>query len=843
MSGRCFRPLLTGAFVLAVAGSIPLAADRQAARGGAVAPHVASSKAPAASEPADQAVLQQYCVTCHSARTAAGSLSLEGLDPTRVSDHADIWEKVVRKLRTGAMPPQGVRRPDAPTLERLRVALERDLDRAVAAHPDPGRSVLRRLNRTEYANAVQDALALPIGEVASMLPPDNSGFGFDNIGDLLGVSPALLERYLVAADRISALALGDPKAAPVARVYRVRQDRSQDRHIEGLPLGTVGGVLATPTLPVDGEYVIQARLFRNNLGTTRGLEYPHRVEISVDGERVHLASIGGDADLLASVGNPTSAGDAVDARLGVRVTLAAGPRSIAAAFLYRTSAQDSERLQSFVRSSFDTTESAGHPHIESLTVTGPFNPTGTAETPSRRRILTCKPSTAADGTAPASDAARSRRSSAEVDASEGACARQIVSTVARRLYRRPVTDVELTRLLQFYETGRAKGGFESGIQMALRRILASPAFVFRAEPNPSNVPAGASYRLSDLELATRLSFFLWSSIPDDELLDLASRQRLSTPAEYARQVRRMLADPRASRLVENFAGQWLQLRNLITIAPNSDDFPDFDDNLRDAFRRETEMLVESVMREDRSILDLLTADYTFVNERLARHYGIPNIYGSQFRRVPVADEARRGLLGQGSILAVTSYATRTSPVLRGKWILDNLLGMPPPPPLPNVPPLEDSAGNTPRTVRQQMEAHRANAVCASCHKLMDPLGLALENFDAVGAWRTRDGGGPIDATTQLFDGTQVDGVATLRQALLQRPDVFATTVTEKLMIYALGRGLQPSDMPVVRGIVTDAARHNYRLSAIIEGIAGSVPFRMRLKPAAVERTVARQGAR
>jgi hypothetical protein len=621
----------------------------------------------------------------------------------------------------------------------------------------------------------------------------------------------------VAADRISALALGDPKAAPVARVYRVRQDRSQDRHIEGLPLGTVGGVLATPTLPVDGEYVIQARLFRNNLGTTRGLEYPHRVEISVDGARVHLASIGGDADLLASVSNPTSAGDAVDARLGVRVTLAAGPRSIAAAFLHRTSAQDSERLQSFVRSSFDTTESAGHPHIESLTVTGPFNPTGTAETPSRRRILTCKPTTAAD---------------------EATCARQIVSTVARRLYRRPAADVEMTRLLQFYETGRAKGSFESGIQMALRRILASPAFVFRAEPNPSNVPAGASYRLSDLEIATRLSFFLWSSIPDDELLDVASRQRLSTPAEYSRQVRRMLADPRASRLVENFAGQWLQLRNLITIAPNSDDFPDFDDNLRDAFRRETELLVESVMREDRSILDLLTADYTFVNERLARHYGFPNVYGSQFRRVPVADEARRGLLGQGSILAVTSYATRTSPVLRGKWILDNLLGMPPPPPLPNVPPLEDSAGNTPRTVRQQMEAHRANAVCASCHKLMDPLGLALENFDAVGAWRTRDAGGPIDATTQLFDGTQVDGVATLRRALLQRPDVFATTVTEKLMIYALGRGLQPSDMPVVRGIVAEAARRNYRLSAIIEGIAGSVPFRMRLKPAAAQGTVA-----
>ena len=804
---------------LTLAGSIPLAADRQASRTQAPATPAASAKAAAAREPADAAVLQQYCVTCHSERTAAGSLSLEGLDPTHVSEHADTWEKVVRKLRTGAMPPQGARRPDAATLERLRVSLEQDLDRAVATQPDPGRSVLRRLNRTEYANAVQDALALPIGEVASMLPPDNSGFGFDNIGDLLGVSPALLERYLVAADRISALALGDPKAAPVARVYRVRQDRSQDRHIEGLPLGTVGGVLATPTLPVDGEYLIQARLFRNNLGTTRGLEYPNRVEISVDGERVHLAPVGGDTDLLASAANPTSAGDAVDARLSVRVRLAAGPRAIAAAFLHRTSAQDSERLQSFVRSSFDTTESAGHPHIESVTVTGPFNPTGAGETPSRRRILACKPSTAAD---------------------EAACARQIISTVARRLYRRPVADVELTRLQQFYETGRAKGSFETGIQMALRRILASPAFVFRAEPNPSSVQAGASYRLSDLEIASRLSFFLWSSIPDDELLDAASRQRLTTPAEYTRQVRRMLADPRASRLVVNFAGQWLQLRNLITIAPNSDDFPDFDDNLREAFRRETEMLVESVMREDRSILDLLTADYTFVNERLAQHYGIPNVYGSQFRRVPLADEARRGLLGQGSILAVTSYATRTSPVLRGKWILDNLLGMPPPPPLPNVPPLEESAGTTPRTVRQQMEAHRANAVCASCHKLMDPLGLALENFDAIGAWRTRDAGGVIDATTQLFDGTQVDGVTTLRRALLQRPDVFATTLTEKLMIYALGRGLQPSDMPIVRGIVAGAARRGYRLSAIIEGIAGSVPFRMRVKPDAAQGTLARR---
>jgi len=778
----------------------------------AAGPQGAALRHSPASVPAQyRAVLDQYCVACHNERVkttaTASGLILDRLDLAKVADEAEVWEKVVRKLRTGAMPPQGARRPDQGTYDHLIAWLETELDRAAASHPQPGRPSLRRLNRAEYAHAIRDLLALNV-DVASFLPPDDSAFGFDNIADLLGVSPALLERYLGAADRISALAVGDPETAPGSETYRIRQDRSQDQHLEGLPFGTVGGVLVHHTFPLDGEYRFQLALYRTNLEAIRGLEHPHQVEITVDGERVYLGTVGGDAEGGAT-GSITDRSDAIDARLQVRVPVRAGPRAVGATFIRKIGA-GTERLRPFLRSSAGTYDATGRPHLETLTITGPFHATGPGDTPSRRRIFTCRPARVAE---------------------EKPCATKILSLLARRAYRRPVTDADLARLLAFYQDGRQRGSFDTGIQMALRRILASPTFVFRVEDDPTQLAPGTIHRVTDVELASRLSFFLWSSIPDDTLLELASQGKLRRPAVLEQQVRRMLADPRADALVRNFAGQWLHVRNLRTIVPNHDEFPDFDDTLREAFQRETELFFESVMREDRNVLDLLQADYTFVNERLAKHYGLPHVYGSHFRRVTLTlnDDARRGLLGKGSILLVTSHADRTAPVLRGKWILENLLGTPPPRPPQNVPPLEENVeGAEPRTMREQMEAHRANPACASCHQIMDPLGFALENFDAVGAWRTHEVGIPIDATGQLTDGSTVDGVAALRQALVERPAVFVSVLTEKLLTYALGRGLQHSDMPVVRGIIREAARRDYRFSSLILGVAQSVPFQMRV---------------
>jgi mono/diheme cytochrome c family protein len=747
--------------------------------------------------------LDQYCVSCHNARTLSGGLSFADLDPALVAPHADRWEKVVRKLKTGTMPPPGMPRPEPAAAVRLKGWVEAELDRA--APVNPGRPLLRRLNRAEYANAVRDLLDLRV-DVRTLLPADDAAFGFDNVGDLLVVSPALIERYLDTADRVSALALGDPATAAAAHTYNVRGDQSQDRHIEGLPIGTVGGLAVQHTFPLDGEYEFKLSLFRTNLEAIRGLEHQHQIEIAVDGARIFLGSVGGPQDAGGGRDESiTDRSDAIDARLKVRVPVKAGPRLVTAAFIQKSGA-GTNRLRPFVRSNSGTYDSTGRPHIETLTVAGPFNATGPGDTPSRRRILTCTPTTAAG---------------------EGGCATKILSALARRAYRRPVAPADVARLLAFYREGRQKGGFETGIQLALRRMLASPSFVFRTENDPAGAAPGSAYRVSDLELATRLSFFLWSSIPDETLLSLAERGRLREPAVRAAQVRRMLADPRSQGLVDNFAGQWLHLRNLQTVAPNSDEFPDFDNDLRSGFRRETELFFASVMHEDRSVVDLMTADYTFVNERLARHYGIPNVYGSHFRRVTVADEARRGLLGKGSILLATSHADRTAPVLRGKWILENLLGTPPPPPPAAVPPLEPPAGAAPKTVRERMEAHRASPACASCHRAMDPIGFAMENLDAVGAWRTRDGGVPIDASGQLTDGTLVNGVVELRQALLRRPEVFVGTLTEKLMIYALGRGLQHHDMPTVRRITREAASKGYRFSAIVAGIIESQPFLMR----------------
>jgi mono/diheme cytochrome c family protein len=803
-----------------------------------------------------QKTVTTYCVTCHNDRLKTGGLALDRPELANVAAHADVWEKVIRKVRTGMMPPAGAPRPGAAERDALLSSLAGTLDEAARLSPKPGRPLVHRLNRAEYANAIRDVLALEI-DAAALLPPDDSSAGFDNNADVLGVSPVLLESYLTAAERITALALGARDIPPAGEIYRVRQDESQDRHVPGLPIGTVGGLLIERTLPLDGEYQFRVTLFRTNLGTMRGLEYEQQLEISVDGERVHLASFGGDKEIAASSDNPTTTGDAVDGRFTARVRLTAGPHKIGVAFVEKTHALNTRRLQNYVRSSSDTIDFSGYPHIDEVILTGPFNATGAARTPSRRRLFVCQPAsapsgrqatrpaalagrsapqTASAGQARGAGAAPSRRSSDAIDPSEVGCARQILATVARRAYRADASEKDIATLMDFFQEGRKDGGsFDSGIDLALRRVLASPKFIFRTERDPAGLAAGAAYRVSDFDLASRLSFFLWSSIPDDELLDAASRGTLNRPATFDRQVRRMLTDQRSGSLIDNFLGQWLQLRNLKTKQPNSHEFPDFDDNLRQALHTETELFFSSIIREDRSVLDLMNADYTFVNERLARHYGIPYVYGSHFRRVTLADDTRRGLLGKGAVLMVTSHPHRTSPVLRGKWVLENILGAPPPPPPDVVPPFqEETEAAKPQSVRERLEVHRRNPACAGCHRMIDPAGLALENFDAVGAWRTRDGGTRgtlVDASGQLVDGTKVDGVVALRQALMREPEIFVGTVTEKLLTYALGRGLTASDMPAVRAIVRDARRDNYRFSSIVLGIVRSVPFQMR----AVER--------
>ena len=758
-----------------------------------------------------QATLQQYCVSCHNSRLKSGNLAIDQLDINNLNHDAESWEKVVRKLRVGAMPPRSARRPDATTANALIAWLEGELDRSGTGNP--GRPTLRRLNRAEYANAIRDLLALDV-DVTSLLPPDGAAFGFDNVADAQGSSPALLQAYLAAARKISAVAVGDARIAVGSDTYTARQDLSQDVHLDGLPLGTVGGLRATHTFPLDGEYEFQVRLYRTNLSAMRGLEDPQEVELTVDGERILSASIGGDQDLIALQTNPTDTSDAIEAsRLRVRRFVKAGQREVAAAFLEKTSPTfETHRLQRFIRDFANPFDAEGAPHVLSIAVQGPFNAKGAA-TPPSPRVFTCTPAHAAD---------------------EAGCARRILSTLAGRAYRRPVSTAETTDLMSSYEQGRSNGSFQTGVQFGLRRILASPSFVFRAEAEPASVATGTAYRVSELELASRLSFFLWSTLPDEELTRVAREGRLGQPAALRGETRRMLADPSSSAFVSNFAGQWLHLRNLRSITPNSDLFPDFDDNLRQAFRREAELFFESVLRENRSVLDLMTADYTFVNERLARHYGIDGVFGSGFRRVQLKDPARHGLLGKGAVLLATSHPTTTSPVLRGKWVLENIMGTPPPAPPADLDTAlkTDPPGSAPRTMRAQMERHRTSPVCASCHQTMDPIGFALENFDVVGKWRAEDRAGlALDTADVLTDGTSVDGVSSLRQSLLRRPDVFVQTLTEKLLIYALGRGLTAEDMPVVRKIVRDAAQQQYRFTALLDGIVASAPFQMRLKVA------------
>ena len=753
----------------------------------------------------------RYCEPCHNDKARVG-LTLQSADFNNIPAGAEIWEKVIRKLRAGAMPPQGAPRPDKAALDGFASLLEASLDQAAETKPNPGDATMHRLNRAEYANAIRDLLGLEI-DATAILPPDDESSGFDNIADVLRVSPALMERYLSASWNISRLAVGNRHVTPATTTYRVRPDLSQDQHIEGLPPGTRGGILVRHNFPVDGEYVIKVRLWRNTFDLMRGMEDPHEIEIAVDKERVRTVTVGGRPDLIKMAENPGVFGADIDQRLSIRIPLKAGPHSVSATTVLRSHAQKDDLVKPFLRTTIDGLDITGDPSVDRLLIDGPYEPGGVGNTPSRARIFVCRPANSSE---------------------ELACARRILGGLARRAYRRPLQERDMESLLSFYQrTRNTKKSFDAGIESALQLILASPEFLFRIEEDPANLEANAVYRLGDLALASRLSFFLWSSVPDEALLTAASQGKLKEPAVMERQVRRMLADPRAAALVDNFAEQWLFLRNLKNTAPNMDAYPDFDDNLRQAMKEETKLFIQSVITEDRSILDLLNGDYTFVNERLARHYGIPNVYGSRFRRVPVADDARRGLLGQASILTVTSYPNRTSAVQRGKWILTNLLGIPPQPPPPNVPALQENAeGSKPLSLRERMEAHRRDAVCAGCHKVMDPVGFALENFDAIGRWRTKDDGVAIDPSGTMYNGVKVDGVVGLRNMIASRPDIFAGVLAERMLTYALGRGLNYSDMPMVRKIVRSAAARNYRFSALVLGVVESPAFQMKVKKAA-----------
>jgi hypothetical protein len=794
--------------VLLVA-SIRLAADRQAgqptpgSKPAAQGAQPAAPAGPAAVKTAalpDQGIIQKYCSSCHNDRAKTGGISFDDAPVAEAGAHSEIFEKALVKLRGGMMPPQGMPRPDEPTMNAFIVALENTLDAQARRAPDPGFKPVHRLNRTEYGNAIRDLLDLAV-DVTDLLPADDESHGFDNIAGVLRVSPSLLEQYLAASSRISSLAVGTDRDL-IRSAYRVPPDDSQEDHVEGLPLGTRGGLAFTHQFPQDAEYEFAVFLLRNIVGYMTGLEFPHQLEISIDGERVFVVQVGGEADNLASDRNMSDTANKIDDRLKTRVKVSAGPHVVGVTFVRRNAAESDEPLQPHERN-HDLQDMNGLPMIDHVNVTGPYSPSGPGDTPSRRRVFTCRAAKAAE---------------------EAGCAKTILSTIARRAYRRPVTDADMAPVMALYTEGRKKGTFDQGIEQGLRLILANPKFIFRTESAPANGTA----RVSDIELASRLSFFLWSSIPDDTLLTLAAQNRLSQPAVLSQQVRRMLADPKSRALVENFASQWLMLRNLKNHVPTPGDFPNFDNELRQAFRRETEMFVESIIREDRSVLDLLNADYTFVNERLARHYGIANVYGSHFRRVTLRQEERRGLLGQGSILTVTSYPNRTSPVLRGKYILENILGTPPSPPPPNVDTtLENKQGEEAKSVRALLEQHRRAPACASCHRVMDPLGFALENFDGVGEWRVKETGGKIDSTGQLGTGAPVDGPVGLRKAILAQPEMFVRTLTDKLMTYGLGRGVEHRDKPIVRAVTRDAAAQNYRFSSIVLGIVNSAPFQMK----------------
>jgi uncharacterized protein DUF1592/uncharacterized protein DUF1588/uncharacterized protein DUF1587/uncharacterized protein DUF1585/uncharacterized protein DUF1595 len=752
------------------------------------------------------ALVDEYCLSCHDKDHEKGKLVLETIAEDDVAEHAEVWEKVVRKLRARLMPPIGKERPDEPTYDTVTAFLEKSLDRAAIAKPNPGRTAtIRRLTRTEYKNAIRDLLALDV-DVTAMLPADESSYGFDNVtvGDL---SPTLLDRYVTAAEKISRIAVGRPSKSPGGETIRVPADLTQEEHIEGLPIGTRGGALVNYTFPENGQYEIQIRLTRDRDEHVEGLSEPHDVELLLDRDRVQLFTVKPPVREAGVPDTEQPSHAKVDQHLNIRIPVTAGPHVIGVTFPKKPSVV----LES-IREPYQTHfNSYRHPRIQpaiySVSIIGPYEAKGPGDTPSRRRLFVSNPATAAD---------------------EDRAAKQILASLMRRAYRRPVTDADLQGPFDLYKKARTDADFDAGIEMAVSAVLVSPQFLFRVEQDPAGLPPNTPYRITDLELASRLSFFLWSSIPDDQLLKAAETATLHQPAVLERQVRRMLSDTRSRALVDNFAEQWLRLRNLDSITPDMRLFPDFDDNLRQAFREETELFVDSILREDRSVLDLLRANYTFLNERLAKHYGIPNVYGTRFRRVTLDEDSwRGGLLRQGSILTVTSYATRTSPVLRGKYVLDNFLGVPPPPPLPDVPALKDNTVNGNLSVRERLSEHRTNANCAPCHNMMDPLGLSLEKYDAVGRRRTAEAGTTIDASGGAPDGSKFGDVNGLESALLRRPELFVGTVTEKLMTYALGRGLDYYDAPATRAIVRDARAQNFRISSIVLGVVKSQPFQMR----------------
>ena len=749
-------------------------------------------QAPEASSPY-RTVLDRYCVTCHNEklRTAELILTKEKIDIGEVSEGAQAWEKVVRKLRARTMPPPGMPRPDDATYDAFAAHLETQLDRAAAAKPNPGRPVLHRLNRAEYAGAMRDLLDLEIDPEAFLPPDASSGHGFDNMGDVLTLSPLLMERYLSAAKKISLLAIGDPATPPVVETFVIPENfDQQDRVSEDLPFGSRGGIAIRHYFPLDAEYVVRISLQRIQFGLYAGqvigMEGQKQIEVRMDGARVKLFSVGDEN---------------TDEDLEVRFPAKAGMRLLGVAFL-----KDTLKQEGALRRSSSSEGGVGWVAIE-----GPYRAIGTGDTPSRRRIFLCRP---------------------EGRAEEEPCAKRIISALARRAYRRPVSDRDVRRLLALYRSGSKEGGFETGIGRALQGILISPEFLFRFERDPANTAPKTANRISDLELASRLSFFLWSSVPDDELLDLAAEGKLRETPVLEQQVQRMLRDSRSEALAGNFAEQWLHVRNLGLLSPPDPIvFPGFTANLRDAFRQETDLFFKELMREDRSIFDLLNADYTFLNERLARHYGVPGVLGSHFRRVTLSDEQRWGLLGKGAILTVTSYATRTSPTLRGKWVLENILGTPPPPPPPDIPSLKEDEKAQKLSMRERMEQHRTNPACATCHQAMDPLGFALENFDAIGRWRTAsEDKTSLDVSGELPNGAKFSGPAELRKVLLSQRDQFAATFTQKLLTYALGRGVEYYDMPAVRKILRDAAPSGHRWSSIVLGIVKSVPFQMRRSP-------------
>ncbi|HET9468667.1 MAG TPA: DUF1592 domain-containing protein [Vicinamibacterales bacterium] len=756
----------------------------------------------AAQQPSHRAVVDRYCVTCHNERVKTANLVLDRADVGNPGANPEVWEKVLRKVHTGTMPPPNMPQPAPEDRRALLTWLATSLDAAAAKKPNPGRTeTLRRLNRTEYRNAVRDLLSLDI-DVNALLPADESGHGFDNVtvGDL---PPTLLDRYISAAQKISRLAIGTTQTSVQADIIRLPADRTQETHVAGLPLGTRGGTSIPYTFPKDGEYEVQVWLARDlsgNVGGLRERNRKHEMIVLVDREPVKTFTI------QKLVDDDTT----LDKDLRARITVSAGPHDIAVTFLNDSSSLLEAQRQPLLARFNERRHPRTAPAIDQVSISGPYAAQGVTDTPTRRRLFVCKPEGASTE-------------------KELECAKTVLSTLMRRAYRRPIGEPDLDGPMAQYREGRATGDFDAGIGRALSAVLISPEFLFRVEADPKNAAAGSAYRVSDLELASRLSFFLWSSIPDDELLDAAVRGRLSRPDELERQTRRMLADRRSMNLATNFAGQWLRLRNLEAVVPSTRYFPEFDDNIREGFRQETELFVDSIVREDRSVLDLIKADYTFVNERLAKYYGIPNVYGSHFRRVAVGPETRRGgLLRHGSVLSVTSYATRTSPIIRGVYVLDNLLGAPPPPPLPNVPALDEGTVSATLPMRERLAAHRKNAVCASCHRTIDPVGFALENFNAVGQWRSYEGEGePIDASGALPGSPEFNGVEGLENALLSRPEMFAGALTEKLLTFALGRGIEYYDAPAVRAIVRDAAKDRYRFSSIILGIVKSTPFQMR----------------